>query len=134
MTAEASSRVYLLHFAQPFRGANGRHPQGARHYIGVALDGDIQRRVAGHLSGHGSPLVRAVVAAGIGVDLVLDVPGDRGLERRMHNRHGPRVCPRCRAQRPPRPRQLHLPIRRPSAPTRGRRAFSWRPRPWATCR
>ena len=119
MTAAASPRVYLLHFSQPYRGANGRHPQGARHYIGVALDGDVQRRVAEHLSGHGSPLVRAVVAAGIAVDLVLDVPGDRGLERRMHNRHGPRLCPCCRAQRLPRPCQLRLPIRRPAPRRRG---------------
>src|SRR5919199_1847428 len=59
--------VYVLCFERPFHGANGRHP-GARHYIGIAPDGDVQRRLAEHLSGHGSPLVRAVVAAGIGVD------------------------------------------------------------------
>jgi hypothetical protein len=83
----------------------------ARHYIGIALDGDVRRRVAEHLAGAGSPLIRAAVAAGRTVDLVLSVPGDRGLERRWHNRHGTRVCPRCRSQRPPRPRQLRLPIR-----------------------
>jgi hypothetical protein len=37
--------------------------------------------------------------------------GDRGLERRLHNRHHPRICAECRSQRPPRPRQLRLPIR-----------------------
>ena len=118
--------VYLLCFSRPFHGANGRHP-GARHYAGIALDGDVERRLAEHLSGHGSPLVRAVVAAGIRVDLVLTVPGDRGLERRFHNAHGTRVCPRCRSQRPPRPLQIRLPFRTP-APTRGRRlAPLWRP-------
>ena len=112
MTAQAP-RVYLLCFARPY--------WHARHYIGVALDGDVQRRFAEHLAGQGSPLVRAVVAAGIRVDLVLSVPGDRGLERRWHNRHGTRVCPRCHSQRPPRPRQYRLPFirRQPASPRRG---------------
>src|SRR5918911_1489625 len=105
--------VYLLHFERPF--------WHARHYAGIALDGDVQRRLQEHLSGHGSPLVRAVVAAGIRVDLVLALPGDRGLERRFHNAHGTRVCPRCTSQRPPRPRPLRLPSTRPPAPRRGRR-------------
>ena len=108
----------MLCFARPY--------WHARHYVGIALDGDVQRRFAAHLAGQGSPLVRAVVAAGIGVDLVLTTPGDRGLERRWHNRHGTRVCPRCRSQRPPRPRQIRLPFRTP-APRRGRRpAPLWR--------
>jgi hypothetical protein len=111
--------VYVLCFARPY--------WHARHYVGIAEDGDAQRRLAEHLAGHGSPLVRAVVAAGIRVDLVLSVPGDRGLERRWHNRHGTRVCPCCRSRRPPRPRQIRLPFRAP-APTRGRRpALLWRP-------
>ena len=118
--------VYVLCFSRPFHGANGRHP-GARHYCGIALDGDVERRLTERLSGHGSPLVRAVAAAGIGVDLVLAVPGDRGLERRFHNAHGTRVCPRCTSQRPPRPRQLRLSSTRPPAPRRGRRpAPLWR--------
>jgi hypothetical protein len=88
-----SPRVYLLHFERPF--------WHARHYVGVALDGDVDRRFAEHLAGHGSPLVRAVVAAGIRVELVLAVDGDRGLERRWHNRHGhgATLCPRCRARK-----------------------------------
>ncbi len=83
----------------------------ARHYIGWTIDTDPSRRIAEHLSGQGSPLVAAAVATGRTVDLVLAVPGDRGLKRRWHNRHGTRVCPRCRSQRPPRPRQLRLLIR-----------------------
>ena len=98
----------------------------ARTSIGIALDGDPERRLVDHLYGHGRPLVRAVVAAGIRVDLVLAVPGDRSLERRWHNRHGTRVCPRCRSQRAPRPRQLHLQTRQP-APTMGWRSLpQWR--------
>jgi hypothetical protein len=57
---------------------------------------------------------------------VLALPGDRGLERRFHNAHGTRVCPRCRSQRPPRPRQLRPSVHTP-APSRGRRpAPLWR--------
>ncbi len=52
--------VYLLHFDRPLDG--GQRP---RHYIGWALD--VDERVAKHLAGDGSRLVRAVVAAGIGV-------------------------------------------------------------------
>ena len=82
----------------------------ARHYIGWTCDATPTRRVAEHLNGQGSPLVAAAVAAGRAVDLVLAVAGDRGLERRWHNRHGTRVCPRCRAQRPAKPGQLRLPM------------------------
>jgi hypothetical protein len=88
-----ASRVYVLHFQRRFYGANNRHPQGAQHYVGIVLDGDVQRRLTEHLTGHGSPLVAAVVAAGIEVQLVADVLGDRGLERRWHNRHGSQLCP-----------------------------------------
>ena len=99
--------VYVLCFSRPFHGANGRHP-GARHYVGIALDGDVQRRLAEHLAGQGSPLVRAVVAAGIAVEIAAVVPGDRVLERRWHVRHGSRLCPMCRPRRLPAGRQLRL--------------------------
>jgi len=101
----SESHVYLLHFERPLAHA--------RHYVGVALDGDVQRRLAEHLAGHGSPLVAAVVRAGIAVELVLHVPGDRGLERRWHNTHGHggALCPRCRSQRSSNLLQLRLPIR-----------------------
>jgi hypothetical protein len=39
MTATDVGAVYVLHFAEPFHGANGRHI-GARHYVGFAADGD----------------------------------------------------------------------------------------------
>ncbi len=98
----------------------------ASHYVGWTIDTDPARRVGEHLAGTGSPLVRAAVAAGRTVDLVLAVPGDRGLERRWHNRHGTRICPRCRRRRLPQARQLRLPIhsggRRGAAPT----ALLWR--------
>ena len=116
----AVGTCYLLHIEPAYHHA--------RHYAGWTVDADPARRVAEHLAGQGSPLIRAAVAAGRAVDLVLSVPGDRGLERRWHNRHGTRVCPRCRSQRSPRPRQLRLPIRS-NREGRGRRPSSsplWR--------
>jgi hypothetical protein len=96
--------VYVLHFDRPYFHAS--------HYVGWCADGDPQRRLREHLSGQGSPLVRAAVAAGITVELVLSTPGDRYLERKWHNRHGSRVCPRCFHPAPaPAGRQLRLPIR-----------------------
>jgi hypothetical protein len=97
----------------------------AAHYIGWTADPDPVRRVAEHLAGSGSPLIRAAVAASRVIDLVLAVPGDRRLERKWHNAHGPRVCPRCRRQRPPRPRQLRL----PNIHTGGRRQRAASPTP-----
>ena len=109
--------VYLLHIEPPLHHA--------AHYAGWTADTDPTRRIGEHLAGRfkpdangalryvgtGSPLVAAALATGRRVDLVLAVPGDRGLERKWHNAHGTRVCPRCHSQRPPRPRQLRLPIR-----------------------
>ena len=107
--------IYVLHFGRPYHHA--------RHDVGIALDGDVRRRMREHLRGQGSPLVRAVAAAGIDIHLVLEVFGDRRLERRFHNRHGTRICPLCRHQPRPWPRQLPLfrrtrrEGRRPALPT-----------------
>jgi hypothetical protein len=101
MTA-AKGTVYVLHIEPPLHHA--------KHYIGWTCDSDPWRRIAEHLSGQGSPLVAAAVAAGRSIDLVLAVGGNRGLERRFHNRHGTRVCPRCRAQHPRKPHQFRLPM------------------------
>ncbi len=87
----AEPHVYVLHLDPPLAHA--------RHYVGIALDGNVLRRVRQHMSGQGSPLVAAAVAAGCQVRVVLDVPGDRGLERRWHNAHGTRVCPECKPRR-----------------------------------
>ncbi|MCC6170046.1 MAG: endonuclease [Caldilineaceae bacterium] len=79
--------LYLLHFEPPLRHA--------RHYLGYTADS--RRRLQQHLSGHGSPLVRAALAAGCTVTLVRTWPnGTRTLERKLKNRkHGPRLCPIC---------------------------------------
>jgi hypothetical protein len=103
--------VYVLHLSEPLAHARG--------YVGWAAD--IARRVAEHLdveacrqagfhvaSHRGSPLVCAAIRSGRSVIVVQLYPGgDRGLERRLHNRHHPRICPVCR-QRPLRPRRIRL--------------------------
>ena len=115
--------VYVIHFSAPLAPARG--------YVGWSID--IARRVAEHLdvqrcadagfhvaSHRSSPLVCASVRAGRTVQVGQIYPGgDRGLERRLHNRLHPRVCVECRGQRPPRPRQLPLFRRQPAPPRRG---------------
>ena len=93
-----TSTVYLLHFEPPYRapiGDTGR-VKIAGHYLGsTALAADA--RLAEHIAGRGSPLIRAAIAAGCVVSIVRTWPGDRQLERRFkraHN-HG-RLCPVCR--------------------------------------
>ena len=126
----SSDGVYVLHLSAPLAHARG--------YVGWAAD--IARRVSEHLdvqacaragyhlpNHRGSPLVCAAIRAGREVQVAqVYLGGDRGLERRLHNRHHPRVCGECRAQRPPRPRQLRLPIRRPAPVRSGGRSTLWR--------
>lgn len=83
--------VYVLHFDPPYRHAG--------HYIGWAQDADA--RIAQHIAGVGSPLVRAAVLAGSHVQLAAIFSGSRYLERRLKRWHNTtaRVCPICRARR-----------------------------------
>ncbi len=80
--------VYLLHFDRPLAHA--------RHYIGFTSRMP-EERLEEHLSGNGSPLVRAAVAAGIKVTLVAVWPfGDRTWERYLKGYHkAARWCPWC---------------------------------------
>lgn len=79
--------VYILHFKEPYHHA--------RHYIGYTSN--FERRLQEHLSGQGSPLVKAVVQAGIEVQTALVIDGDRALERTMKNRKKASVfCPICK--------------------------------------
>lgn len=94
--------VYLVHLQRPYRHE--------RHYLGWAAD--VQRRLAEHRAGDGSPLLRAAAAAGIGFDVVRTWPGTRFDERRLHRfKNTPaRLCPICRGKpaESPAPRR-HLP-------------------------
>lgn len=86
--SDTQGTIYLIHLNRAYRHA--------RHYLGWTLD--IERRLATHRQGHGSPLLRAATAAGITFDVVRTWPGDRHLERRLHNaKNSPaRLCPICR--------------------------------------
>jgi len=104
-----TSTIYVLHFTPPYVapiGDTGR-VKVAGHYVGSCA-GDPEERLAVHLSGAGSPLVRAAVAAGCVVTIAATMPGGRQEERRLKAvRHHARWCPLCRARpltAPPRAR------------------------------
>lgn len=101
-----TTTVYLLHFEPPYRapiGDTGR-VKTAGHYIG-STGLPVGERLATHIAGHGSPLVRAAKAAGCEVSVARTWPGDRTTERQLKRaRHHARLCPVCsppRASRAP---------------------------------
>lgn len=78
--------VYLIHFDAPYHHA--------RHYIGWTRD--LAARFQRHAEGHGSPLLRAVTAAGIRWRVVRLFIGGKALERHFKDFHGAgRLCPYC---------------------------------------
>ena len=83
--------IYLLHFERSFKHA--------RHYLGWTED--LDRRLAQHRAGRGSPLIAAAIADGITFELAATWPGDRTDERRLHRyKNSPgRLCPICRTER-----------------------------------
>lgn len=85
--------VYLLHFEPGLRVRDGVY---ARHYIGWTSQ-PPEDRLAEHMAGNGSPLVKAAVAAGADVRIArLWFGVDRHFERRLKNRReAPRLCPLC---------------------------------------
>lgn len=108
----ATSTIYVLHFDPPYRapiGATGR-VKTAGHYVG-STGGDVHARIARHLRGEGSPLVRAAVAAGCAVTIAATFAGGRDAERAIkRTHHRERWCPICT------PRALTVP---PSTATKG---------------
>ena len=83
--------VYVLHFDPPYRHAG--------HYVGWTA-GEVTDRLAVHLQGRGSPLVRAAVEAGVDVQLAATYAGTRYLERRLKSWHNTgRFCAICREHR-----------------------------------
>lgn len=79
--------VYLVHFARKFRGK--------QHYLGFSTN--VAKRVARHKSGHGSPLLGAITARGIGWRVVRtwrrkDGYFEQDLKRRFNLRE---LCPVC---------------------------------------
>lgn len=92
-----TSTVYVLHFDPPYSAsiAGTDRCKVVRHYVGSCA-GDVADRLAEHLAGRGSPLVRAAVAAGCRVVVAATWPGGRKDERaykRGHRHH--RRCTLC---------------------------------------
>jgi hypothetical protein len=80
--------------------------------INVGYSDDIDRRIETHRKGHGSPLLAAALAVGIDFRVVRTWPGtDRHFERKLHNRHGSRICPEPECVSERRRRQLQLRLR-----------------------
>lgn len=81
--------MYLLHFDPPLHHA--------QHYLGVARQGNLRRRLRLQLSGKGASLPAAAVAAGSRVTVArtwIGIPGD--VEAREKRRGGfKRLCPIC---------------------------------------
>lgn len=82
--------IYLLHMEKKLA-----HSQ---HYIGYANGGmeAVERRIAQHECGRGSPMLRAAREADISWELVRTWRGTRSFERSLKNRKNARqLCPCC---------------------------------------
>jgi hypothetical protein len=79
--------VYFLRFSEPL--GNPHSKQGlARYYVGWAQDTvTLERRLEYHRSGRGAHITRAAALQGISMELVLAIPGDNALERKIKNEH-----------------------------------------------
>jgi len=78
--------VYLIHF-------NGAYKH-ARHYLGFSEN--LDKRICDHLCGQGARLMEVVTLAEIEWKVSRTWHGDRGLERKLKNRHeAPKLCPVC---------------------------------------
>jgi predicted GIY-YIG superfamily endonuclease len=83
--------IYIIHLDPPYKHAG--------HYLGWTAE-NVQARLATHLAGRGSPLIRAAVAAGARVQLADSFPGSRFGERRLKRWHKTgQFCPICRQRR-----------------------------------
>jgi hypothetical protein len=94
-----TSTIYVLHFDPPYsvRIGGTDRTKTAGHYVGSCA-GDVLERVEQHVTGRGSPLVRAAVRAGSTVLLAATLPGDKQAERRLkRTHHRERWCPFCTA-------------------------------------
>lgn len=89
--------VYVLHIDPPYRHA--------RHYIGFTPDATADRRIAEHLAGTGSPLIRAARAAGCTIQVAEVFAGaprlfERNLKRRRDTASWCHLCARFRRRTP----------------------------------
>lgn len=89
--------VYLLHFSIPYP----RKPNGVQHYVGFTSQ-TMRNRLGYHFSGKGSKYIFAVYKSGRTIVVSRKWKlGDRGLERRIKQRHGSAsdLCPICSGRR-----------------------------------
>lgn len=81
--------VYILHFSKRYHRA--------RHYVGYTEK--PERRLNEHLNGYssGSPLVKAVIAAGIDVTVAAIFSEEgRDFEKKIkRSKNTPKFCPIC---------------------------------------
>lgn len=93
----ATTTLYLLHLEPAYTapiGDTGRM-KSAGHYLGSTA-GSAEARLAEHVAGRGSPLLRAAVRAGCELELVATGPGGRDAERELKRAHHHALhCPRC---------------------------------------
>lgn len=97
-----SPKCYLIHFDETFGQAQqtGNPYVGARHYLGLCLDGNVSRRFLEHINGRGSKLVKHVVDAGIGIEVVRTWPGSWPTEKRLKSwKDADKLCPICNPRR-----------------------------------
>jgi len=92
LRCKKTGAIYILHFDRPYKHA--------RHYVGFT-PGDPQRRLEKHISGEGSPLIKAALAAGISVQLAEIRYGQtRDDERKIkRGKNTPRICRICKQER-----------------------------------
>lgn len=82
--------LYILCFDKPYFHA--------RHYIGSTADFDA--RVAEHRTGRTTPLLKAILEAGIGFTAHIIGEGGRSEERQLkRQRNSARHCPRCKQEK-----------------------------------
>jgi predicted GIY-YIG superfamily endonuclease len=85
--------VYLIHFDEKF--------YHAQHYIGYSADKLFDKRIEHHKKGTGSSLMRAIMKAGIGWNVVRTWSNEDGnFERKLKNRKkASGICPICIANK-----------------------------------
>ena len=91
--------LYVAHMEPAFAHAS--------HYVGWSENPGP--RFVTHLTGQGSPLIRAAIRAGSQVSFMVLGRGTRADERRLHNRGGKAVCPICRDPLAERRRKRQIP-------------------------
>lgn len=81
--------MYLLHFTPALKHAG--------HYLGVARQGNLNRRLRLQLAGKGASLPRAALAAGCRVEVARTWIGVDGRREAAQKRQGgfKRLCPIC---------------------------------------